>query len=81
MQRNENHTENQVIVLIPFSEKCSDWNFSDWKNVIFSDESHFEVFNRKNRSYVRRLPSESDKPFCFRPVFKVVVDLLASGEL
>ena len=21
----------------------------------------------KNRSYVRRLPSESDKPFCFRP--------------
>ena len=39
-----------------FAQKCSDWNFSDWKNVIFSDESHFEVFNRKNRSYVRRLP-------------------------
>ncbi|CAF2781502.1 unnamed protein product [Rotaria sp. Silwood2] len=50
-----------------FSEKYSDWNFSDWKTVIFSDESHFEVFNRKNRSYMRRLPSESDKPFCFRP--------------
>ena len=31
-----------------FTEKCSDWNFSDWKNVIFSDEPHFEVFNRKN---------------------------------
>jgi transposase len=50
-----------------FAEKCSDWNFSDWKNVIFSDECHFEVFNRKNRSYVRRHPSESDKPFCFKP--------------
>ena len=50
-----------------FAENCSDWNFSDWKNVIFSNESHFEVFDRKNRSYVRRLPSESDKPFCFRP--------------
>jgi transposase len=50
-----------------FAEKCSDWNFSDWKNVIFSDECHFEVFNRKNLSYVRRHPSESDKPFCFKP--------------
>ncbi|CAF4766464.1 unnamed protein product, partial [Rotaria magnacalcarata] len=31
------------------------------------DESHFEVFNRKNKSFVRRLPSESDKPFNFQP--------------
>ena len=49
-----------------FAEKCSDWHFSNWKNVIFSDESHFEVFNRKNPPYVCRLPSESDKPYCFR---------------
>ena len=50
-----------------FAEKCSDWNFSDRKHVIFSDESHFEVVKRKNRSYIRRLPSELDRPFCFRP--------------
>ena len=51
---------------LSFAEKCSDCNFNDWKNVIFSDESHFEVANRKNRSYIRFLPSESDKAFCFR---------------
>ena len=45
------------------TEKCSDWNFSDWENVIFSDESHFEAFNRKNPSYICRLPLESDKSF------------------
>ncbi|CAF4163843.1 unnamed protein product, partial [Rotaria sordida] len=26
-----------------------------------------EVFNRKNRSFVRRLPSEADQPFNFQP--------------
>ena len=50
--------------------KCSEWNFNDWKNVIFSDESHFEVFNRKNRSYFRRLPSESDPPFTSQSCFQ-----------
>ena len=50
-----------------FAKKYSEWNFNDWKNVIFSNESHFEVFNRKNRSYVRRLPSKFDRPFNFQP--------------
>lgn len=58
---------NHCSARLKFAEKCSDWNFSDWKTVIFSDESHFEVFNRKNRSFVRRLPSEADKPFNFQP--------------
>ena len=30
------------------------WSINDWSNVIFSDESNFEVFNRKNRIYIRR---------------------------
>ncbi|CAF3984976.1 unnamed protein product [Rotaria sordida] len=50
-----------------FARKYSTWSFNEWKNVIFSDESHFEVFNRKNRSFVRRLPSEADQPFNFQP--------------
>ncbi|CAF1586888.1 unnamed protein product [Rotaria magnacalcarata] len=52
---------------LKFAKQCSDWNFSNWKTVLFSDESHFEVFNRKNKSFVRRLPSESDKPFNLQP--------------
>jgi transposase len=29
------------------------WSAKDWSNVIFSDESNYEVFNRKNRIYIR----------------------------
>ncbi len=43
------------------------WTFNEWENVIFSEESHFEVFNQKNRSYVRRFQSEVDASFNFHP--------------
>ena len=29
-----------------------DWSINDWSNVIFSNESNFEVLNRKNRIYI-----------------------------
>ena len=28
------------------------WSINDWSNVIFSNESNFEVLNRKNRIYI-----------------------------
>ena len=31
---------------------------NDWSNVIFSDESNFEVLNRKNRIYIRRFRND-----------------------
>ena len=58
---------NHCSIRLRLAQQCFDWNFGDWKNVIFSDKAHFEVFNRKNRSFVRRLPSESDTPFNFKP--------------
>ncbi|CAF4700528.1 unnamed protein product [Rotaria magnacalcarata] len=64
---------------LKFAKQCSDWNFSDWKTVLFSDESHFEVFNRKNKPFVRRLPSESDKPFNFQPRVQVFYDGRMNG--
>ncbi|CAF2177571.1 unnamed protein product [Rotaria magnacalcarata] len=36
-----------------------------WNNVIWSDETHFEVLNRKNGSLVRRLKLENNEPFNF----------------
>ncbi|CAF3008047.1 unnamed protein product [Rotaria socialis] len=39
----------------------------EWNNIIWSDEAHFEVLNRKNRTFVRRLRSEADQPFNFVP--------------
>lgn len=54
-------------VRLKFARDHKKWTFNEWKNVIFSDESHFEVFNRKNRSFVRRLSSEANEPFNFKP--------------
>ena len=30
------------------------WSVNDWSNVVFMDESNYEILNRKNRIYVRR---------------------------
>lgn len=42
------------------------WTERDWNRVVFSDESHFELINRKNRSFVRRTMQEKEQPFCFQ---------------
>ncbi|CAF2626891.1 unnamed protein product [Rotaria sp. Silwood2] len=39
----------------------------EWNNVMWSDETHFEVLNRKNGTYIHRLQSEIDQPFNFTP--------------
>lgn len=41
------------------------WTVDDWSKVIFSDESNFEVINRKNRVIVKRYQYEKyKKQFC-----------------
>ena len=41
------------------------WSVEDWSRVIFSDESNFQVFNRKSIVMVKRLGSEKfDTKFC-----------------
>lgn len=42
-------------------------NVKRWKEVVFSDEPHFEVINRKSRVYVRHLLPEKDALFNFQP--------------
>ena len=29
------------------------WSVSDWSNIVFTDESNYEILNRKNRIYIR----------------------------
>ena len=29
------------------------WSVNDWSNVVFTDESNYEILNRKNRIYIR----------------------------
>lgn len=41
------------------------WTVNDWSRVIFSDESNFEVLNRKSRVIVKRFKNEKFHPkFC-----------------
>ena len=39
----------------------------EWYNIIWSDKTHFEVFNRKNHTFVGRLKSDSNQPLNFLP--------------
>lgn len=52
---------------LQFANEHINWLPDDWKGVIWSDEAHFELFNRKNRTLVRRKRTESEKPFSFVP--------------
>ena len=41
------------------------WGVDEWSRVIFSDESNFQVFNRKSKVFVKRLKSEKyDSRMC-----------------
>ena len=59
-------TVHQIRQRIKFAKGHQHW-LNEWNNVIWSDEAHFEVLNRKNRLLVRRLISETDEPFNFVP--------------
>jgi transposase len=47
-----------------------DWTEDDWKNVIFSDESPFQLFQSGGRIFVRRRPGEEFLPECMNPTVK-----------
>lgn len=36
-------------------DERKNWTYTDWSRVIFSDESNFQIVNRKTRPYIRRL--------------------------
>ena len=52
----------QIKKRLTFAREHQYWT-TEWNNVIWSDEAHFEVLNRKNGSLVRRLKSENNEPF------------------
>ena len=64
---NGNSFEMHHKVRLQFANDYMTWLPYDWKRIIWTDEAHFGLFNRKNRTPVRRTRSESEKPFSFVP--------------
>lgn len=46
------------------------WSVEQWANVLWSDESKFEVFGNKRRTFVRRAKHEKMLPACVVPTIK-----------
>ena len=51
---NQKHFEKERLA---FTKEHQSW-LNEWNNIIWRDEAHFEGYNRKNRTFVRRLKSE-----------------------
>ena len=62
---NENHIESLIILIL--GSYLLVIIISELLISIFTDGSYFEVFNRKHRFFVCRLPSETVVPFNVQP--------------
>lgn len=53
-----------------WAREYQNWTTDDWKKVLWSDESKFEVFGSKRRMFVRRRPNERALEPCIVPSVK-----------
>ena len=47
-------TPAQRRTLVAWCYEHLSWSVNDWSNVVFTDESNYEILNRKHRIYIRR---------------------------
>lgn len=55
---------------LKWAQVHKNWTVEDWKRVLWTDESKFEVFGQRRRVYVRRSVSEKMHPDCVIPTVK-----------
>lgn len=53
-----------------FAQNHKNWTVDQWKSVLCTDESKFELFGNKRRQYVRRKQGERYKSQCIAPTVK-----------
>lgn len=64
---------------LKFAKDLKDWSVEDWSNVIFSDESNFQLCPTPGHLMVRRRPGEAYKPQCLPPTVKCGGGLVMIG--
>ena len=55
---------------LKFAQRHKNWSAEQWKSVLWSDESKFEIFGTKRRQYVRRRNGEQFKDMSLQPTIK-----------
>ncbi|CAK9824990.1 Transposable element Tc1 transposase [Anthophora retusa] len=55
---------------LAWARSHKDWVLEDWKKVLWTDESKFEVFGSKRRKFVRRSAGERAIESCISPTVK-----------
>ena len=55
---------------LEFAIRHKDWTLDDWKRVLWSDESKFEIFGSHRRQHVRRKVKERYNSKCIAPTVK-----------
>ena len=48
---------------LDFAKQHQDWTQEEWSNVLFTDESRFQLYCSDGRAYVRRMEGEAYKPW------------------
>jgi len=55
---------------LAFGKEHVHWSNDQWANVLFSDESKFEIFGSKRRLFIRRFDGERYQKYCLQPTVK-----------